>query len=240
MHPCGGPRITDPTNPGDIVVIGQRRRPGGSFPPPSGGGGGPGEDGGIHQNEVGQEPEDTVSPPDPCTDPDTALEWNADAAAAEAAEAFTRKAAEQVPPEDLNTREWGAYLYRAGDGSIQVGPITSGPPFSLGGSGTVSLILGDFDPSAIVGSVHSHSAGNHLPSSGNDQAPGDIQHLTGLVAYSGNPSARLYIVTQNQGPAGFVPYNQINIYNQSTIQQARDSFTPGPEVNHDGTPCPGT
>lgn len=230
--------MTDPTNPGDISVVGQRRWPGGSFP----GGGGGGKDettGEVPETEELPDPLEEVMP-DPCADSVLAVDWNAYAAAAEAARKFAELAAARSPAEDLNTREWGAYLYRAGDGSIQVGPITPGPAFSFGGSGTVRPILGDFDPSAIVGSVHSHSAGNHLPSSGNDQEPGDIQHLTGLVAYSGNPSARLYIVAQNQGPAGFVPYNQINIYNQSTIQQARDNFTPGPEVNPDGTPCPGT
>jgi hypothetical protein len=45
--------------------------------------------------------------PDPCADPETALEWNADAAAAEAAKEFARRAEARIPPETLNTREWG-------------------------------------------------------------------------------------------------------------------------------------
>lgn len=47
--------MTDTSNLGTIWVVGQRRAPGGNFPPASGaGGGGPGEDGGIHQDEVDQ------------------------------------------------------------------------------------------------------------------------------------------------------------------------------------------
>lgn len=106
-----------------------------------------------------------------------------------------------------------------------------------GGRWNRQPFLRRIDPSTIIGSVHSHTSGNHLPSSGNPDSPGDIQHLEGMVAFSGNSSARLYIVARNQGPAGFEPYNQINVYNQDTAQEARDTFTPGPEVNPEGTPC---
>lgn len=231
--------MTDPppTDPGDVWVFGQRRAPGGNFPPSGGAGGrGPREDGGIHQNEIGQEPEDSVTPPHPCDDPETALEWNADAAAAAAAKEFARLAAAQNPPEDLNKREWGAYLYRNADGSVRIGPINSGPEFVMGGVGTVSLIEGG-SPGDIVGLVHSHSSGNHLPSSGNDQEPGDIQVLDATVAYSGRSDVLMYIVAPNQGPVGHTSYNQINVYNQSNARSARDSFTPGPEVNPNGQPC---
>lgn len=232
--------MTDTTNLGTIWVVGQRRAPGGTFPS-GGSSGGAGDSGGVHQREVDPDPEEPpYSPPDPCADPATALEWNTDAAAAAAAKEFARLAAERTPSETLNTREWGCYLYRAADGSIQRGPITFGDPFSNGGNGTVTLSDVGINPSTIVGSVHSHGSGNHLPSSGNAEFPGDIQHLDGMVSFSGNSSARLYIVAESQGPVGFLPYNQINVYNQTTAQQARDSFTPGPEVNPDGMPCPAT
>ena len=190
--------MTDPaTDLGTVWVVGQRRRPGGTFPPASGGGGGgiPGDDGGVHQDELDPDGGGPDGPAlHPCANPDTALEWNADAAAAEAAEEFARRAGEMNPPETLDGREWGCYLYRASDGSIRLGPITFGLPFSMGGVGTVGLSYDGIDPSTIVGSVHSHSSGNHLPSSGNPNSPGDIQHLDGMVAFSGNSSARLYIV----------------------------------------------
>ena len=228
--------MTDTTaDPGTIRVVGQRRAPGGTFPT-GGSGGGAGDDGGIHQNEVSMEDPDPPSQIDPCADPATALPWNADAAAAEAAKEFARLAAAQNPPEDLNKREWGAYLYRNADGSVRIGPINSGPEFLMGGVGTVSLIEGG-SPGDIVGLVHSHSSGNHLPSSGNDQEPGDIQVLDATVAYSGRSDVLMYIVAPNQGPVGHTPYNQINVYNQSNARSARDSFTPGPEVNPNGQPC---
>ncbi len=74
--------MTDPTYPGDIFLVGQRRRPGGTFPSGGGGsgGGGQGENPGDQQNEI-TDPE-YVPPPHPCDNPEAALEWNADAAAA--------------------------------------------------------------------------------------------------------------------------------------------------------------
>lgn len=238
--------MTDPTPPSEldeIVVQGQRRWPGGTFPAgPGGGGPGGGGGGGEHQNEVedpGTQPPQPP-PPHPCDNPESAEDWNTDAAAAEAAKEFARLAAARTPPETLNDREWGAYLYRAADGSIQIGPIAFGPPFSSGGVGTVNPSTSGLNPASIVGSIHSHGSGNHLPSDGNEQFPGDIDHLNGLVMFSGNPSARLYIVAQNQGPAGFVPYNQINVYNQQTAQAARSNFSPGPEVNPEAEPCSGS
>lgn len=223
-----------------IVVVGQRRLPGGSFPTggSSGTGGGPGE-GGVHQNEVGME--DPPAPtPDPCADPATALEWNADAAAAEAAKEFARLAGAMDPPEDLNTREWGAFLYRNSDGSVRVSPISHGDPFQSGGVGNVVLIR-EGSEADIVGFVHSHRNGSHLPSDGpNAENPGDIQVLDSVVQSSGVAGVRMYIVAQNQGPVGFTPCNQINVYDTSNASSARASFTLGPEVNPEAQPCPGS
>ncbi|WP_298748207.1 hypothetical protein [uncultured Brevundimonas sp.] len=58
----------------DVYVVGQRRQPGGSFPT---GGGGSGDDGGIQQNEVSDDPNSPSPGFDPCADPATALDWNA-------------------------------------------------------------------------------------------------------------------------------------------------------------------
>lgn len=230
--------MTDPTPVDDISVVGQRRRTSAGSFPPSGGGGSSGS-GGIHQNEVGMEPPPPPMPVShPCDDPETAEEWNIDAAAAKAAKEFARLAAERTPPETLNNREWGCYIYREADGSIHLGPITWGDPFQSGGVGSVTPSHEGLNPVNIVGSVHSHSSGNHLPSSGHPDSPGDIQHLDGLVNFTQNDSARLYIVAQNQGPAGFTPYNQVNVYNKYTARNARDTFTPGPEVNPEAAPCP--
>ncbi len=140
----------------------------------------------------------------------------------------------------MNKREWGAYLYRRADGSIRIGPINFGPEFQAGGVGGVALIRDGADAD-IIGFVHSHSSGNHLPSDGPDMNnPGDLQVLDSIVASSGNPDVRMYIVAQNQGPAGFSPYNQINFYNASNALSARQSGTAGPEVNPEGVRCPET
>lgn len=136
----------------------------------------------------------------------------------------------------LSTR--GSGLYRAANGSIQMGPITWGNPFSNGGVGSVEPALSDIDPLTIVASIHSHSSGSHLPSDGTDQAPGDIQYLDWLAGITQNPNVRMYIVAQNQGPVGHVPYNQINFYNKATAASNRSTFTKGPEVNPDAEPCP--
>ncbi len=79
--------MTDPHELDEVVVTGQRRRPNGTFPSGPGGGGG-NEPGGVDQWELDEEG-DPPPPPEgdgshPCDDPETALDWNADAAAAEA------------------------------------------------------------------------------------------------------------------------------------------------------------
>lgn len=159
---------TAPTELDPILVVGQRRQPSGQFPSRGGGGPAGGGEGGIGVDEP--IPEDPTSQPtgrpDPCAAPDTALEWNADAAAAEAAKEFARLASEKTPPETLNTREWGCYLYRASDGSIRMGPPTFGDPFEAGHVGNVQLSNDGIDPATIIGSVHSHGSGSHLPSTG--------------------------------------------------------------------------
>jgi len=219
-------------------VVGQRRAPGGAFPSAGGSGSGDHGNDGTHSNQDEGEQPGLETPFNPCAQPSTALEWNTDAAAAEAAKQMAQAAANQTPPEDLNTREWGAYLYRAGDGSIHVGPVSHGDPFSFGGNGEVRLELGNFDPSQIVGAVHSHSVGNHLPSPTGPDGRGDLRALEGLADYAGNNDVRYYIVAQNTGYAGFNQYNQINVYNNQTAEAAINANQAGPEVNPEGTPCP--
>ena len=236
--------MTDPqpTPVDDIIVVGQRRRPGGSFPPASGAGGGGLGEGGVEQDELDPDGQPSGAPPHPCDDAGTAVEWNADAAAAEAAKAFARLAAARDPAENLDTREWGAYLYRMPDGSVRVGPVSFGDPFDMGGVGGVNLIE-DGPRRDIIGSVHSHNAGNHLPSTGPGGSElGDIGHLDGMVetvrAAGGDfASVRMYIVARAFGPPGSGSYNRISVYTPATARTARETSTPGPEVNPDGEPC---
>ncbi|WP_374273892.1 hypothetical protein [Brevundimonas sp.] len=119
------PQDDDVTELDEIVVIGQRRPAGSSGA--YGGGGGRGT-GAPDQYEIDDDPNPQPDGPgyDPCATPEGALEWNADAAAAEAVREFQRRAAARTPPETLNTREWGAALFQMPDGSVAVGNITSG------------------------------------------------------------------------------------------------------------------
>lgn len=242
--------MTDPTTDlGTIWVVGQRRRPGGSFPAGGGSGGGggiPGDDGGIHQDEVdpdGGSPDG--SPTDPCLDTVTAQEWNIDAAAAAAAAEFDRLG--RAAGEDgINDRERGAFLYRRADGSIGFGPlpIAEGPLFSEGGE-FVSGGLGDIDPGSVVGYIHSHPQGSHRPSGPSPRVGlehGDLgffnNYLVPLMANNG-ATPRMYIVARNEVGAGQTPYNQINVYDETNIESSINNFEEGPEVNPDGAPCPG-
>lgn len=236
--------MTDPTHELDeIVVQGQRRRPGGTFPAgPGGGGPGGGNSGGEHQNEVedpGTQPYEP--PPHPCSDPEAALDWNADAAAAEAAEEIARLAA--LAGEDgLNYRERGAFLFRRSDGSIGVGPIHQSDPFDANGDAAVHLTYDGVDPNTIIGSIHSHRDGSHLPSGPSPRpeiGSGDVGHFAFLQALMNNPSqARIYIVARNQLGASQTPYNQINVYNEQNMQASQEESEVGPEVNPEAQPCP--
>ncbi|MFC0634702.1 hypothetical protein [Brevundimonas balnearis] len=112
--------MTDVTTVGEIVVKGRRRvREGDPFPSrpvyeP-------------YQPDVsGIDPVPEEQPPDPCADPETALDWNADAAGAQSISPFLSKAAElgDVNPQtgqvSLSNRELGRALGR-GPGSTVFG-----------------------------------------------------------------------------------------------------------------------
>lgn len=240
--------MTDVTDLGEIIVVGQGRRRDGTSP--SGGSGA----GGGGNNDIGAPEQDEVDPgdftpddeQDPCRDPAQALERNINAAAAEAAKEFDRLG-RAAGENGINDRERGAFLYRRPDGRIGFGPvpIAEGVRFDQGGE-SVGGGLGDIDPSTVVGYIHSHPAGQHRPSG---QSPrqglegGDIGFFTNYLVplMSGSRvTPRIYIVAQNQLGAGQTPYNQINVYNASNIQSAVEAFTDGPEVNPESTPCPGS
>lgn len=150
--------MTDTTDPGTIYVVGQRRAPGGTFPSGGGGGGG-NEPGGVDQWEL---EEDGGLPPDeggahPCDDPETALEWSADAAAAEAKKEFERRAAERGD-DGLYSREWHAFLYQDATGRVYVGPVVAGS------QGIVTPDTTGMTPDNLVGFIHNHPGGGLNPS----------------------------------------------------------------------------
>lgn len=215
--------MTDVTDLGEIVVTGQRRPAGGSFPTRGATGGG-GVATGV-PGSVQLEPEDTEGPnepgQDPCADPDKALEWNADAAVAEAKRQFERKAAE-LSDDGLHHREFGAQLYQRQDGSVYVGRVTWGERLS----GTVTIDetnpLGD----TLVGEVHSNNGGNRVPSAA------DWTRVDLFSAETGQ-NFRSYIIARDVRDA--TSSFAIRAYDTTSD---RNIEADGLEVNPDGQPCP--
>tara|TARA_R110002051_G_C8601147_1_gene480438 strand:- start:70 stop:705 length:636 start_codon:yes stop_codon:yes gene_type:complete len=211
--------MTDPTNPGDISVVGQRRRPGGSFP----GGGGGGKDetiGEVPETEELPDPLEEVTP-DPCADSVLAVDWNADAAAAEAFSGFKVKAAE-LGDTGLYQREFGAKIYQHPDGSIYLGPITWGDPMT----GTFNFDESGMTQANLVGEIHSHPSPQMEPSAA------DWTRLNTFSDWT-QRNFRTYIASrdQNDPTSDFA----VRVYDKSSDQS---SDNPGPEVNPEAKPCP--
>ncbi|MFN4297829.1 MAG: hypothetical protein ACK4FB_13420 [Brevundimonas sp.] len=227
----------DVTEVEGITIVGQRRsEPGQSFPsqpppfvPP------------IFDEIEPVPPED----PGPCDTPETRREWNADAAAAKTAKEFVDHAAARNPSETLNHREWGAALFEMPDGTIVRGTIThSQYTFqNPGPSGRVSVPIDWTAPAGgvLIGMIHSHNAGSHLPSgsSPDEFDLANLAYIRDLRTFLGlNPDdARIYIVALTTGPAGHESYAKITVYDH-TNQEAAIQDEEGPEVNPDAQPCP--
>lgn len=216
----------------DVVVTGQRLQPNGLFPHgPGGGGPGGGGGEGIHQNQVddpGTQPSQPAGP-HPCGDPETALDWNADAAAAEAKKEFERRAAERGD-DGLYSREWYAFIYQDQNGRMYLGPVVPG---------TINSVTPDttgMTPDNLIGFVHNHPGGGIAPS-GDDWAGFDS--LYGWVAQwsSGGVSRadqmRQYIIARDTND----PNSSMKI-RAFGKDSSRDSDAAGQEVNPDGEQCP--
>lgn len=238
--------MTDPNPPtelDEIVVIGQRRRYHTDLFP-SGGWEGAGETGGLIR-ETGDADQGGGDNTDPCANPETALDWNADAAAAEAAREFERRASTRNPPETLNNREWGVALFEMPDGRVVLGNIThSAYTFqNPGPDGRVSVAIDWTAPAGgvLVGMAHSHSAGSHLPSGSSPTSDDQdsLRYIRDVRSQIGlNPDqARIYIIALTTGPAGASQYAKVSVYNHQN-QQAAIAGTEGPEVNPEAQPCP--
>lgn len=238
--------MTDVTDLGEIRVVGQRRRSDGTFPSRGSGAGGGGN------NDTGAPEQEEVDPgdftpdveQDPCRDPATALEWNADAAAAEATKEFERLAAQRNPPETLNNREWGAALFQMPNGRVVVGNIRSGDSTfqNPGPTGRPNVDIDWSGPPGglLVGMVHSHGAGGHVPSgySPTSDDQDSLRYIREVRTQAGaNPNqARLYISALTMGPAGTQQSTRINVYNHTNQAQAINGEE-GPEVNPEAQPC---
>lgn len=230
-----------PTEVEGIVIVGQRRRyesdpfPDRGLPDPPL----PGENAEL--------PPDDLPIDDPCADPAKRMEWNADAAAAEAVKEFQRQAGQRNPPETLNHREWGSTILRRPDGSVTLGPISSGQfTFQNPGPGGLASVEIDWTVPpgwTLIGAIHTHFAGGHLPS-GQSHGEGDqavLQYIRDPLAATpgGDPDqARIYVAALTTGPVGHEQRAKINVYNHLN-RDAAIQGEEGPEVNPDGQPCPG-
>ncbi len=222
--------MTDVTDLGEIEVRGQRRRPGGSFPRPPGsgtGGGGGGNEGGVEQNELDpNQPEQPPSEPHRCDNPETALDWNADAAAAEALRRMQQDANDPL----LDRRERCMVLVRNDSGNVDAVNLDVGPP----GAGTCNFILDGVNPANLVGLIQSHPGTGPYPSSPDRR---DVYpHFQNLVAQAGGPSTGLRFYMAGTHSRNQAPRLQIHVYNQTNMDGDEDN--PGPEVNPDAMPCP--
>lgn len=224
----------------DIVVVGQRRRSSShAFPPASGSAGYSEPPEGPIPIEV-EEGEEPTLPPDPCSNPETALPWSADAAGAAAVGKFLQKAAEigfaDAPggvPSLLN-REFGAFLIRGSGQSIELTPVTAG---LAGSPADLTLELHNTTPYNYQGDVHSHPFGNPLPS----QADWNGFMANNLAARNVGRTGEtffMYIVAAN--PNGGPP--TIHVYqDRPRAAGSADPAKPteeGPEVNPNAQPCP--
>lgn len=220
--------MTDPTTtlPG-ILIVGQRRGPGGTFPS-RGSTGGSGDPGFPQQNEDEPPPLYTEAPEDPCANPDTALEWSSDAAAAEA----LRRMQDDANDELLDGRERSFVIYRdRNTGRIRLGNIAVGTNMA----GSVTPDMTGIDYADVIGLIHSHPGSGPYPS-GPDQSNFTDFWQPQIAGAGGDPSQfRIYIVGTRADPGGQARL-QIRVYDETTLDGDEDK--PGPEVNPDGEPCP--
>lgn len=228
---------TDPPSELDeVVVTGQRLQPNGLFPAPSGGGGGiPGDDGGIHQDELdpdnlGPDP----SPPHPCDDPVGQKIWNADARAAMAVADLMNKAASLNDGSNLANREFGANLFLNSNGNIDLTEVSVGPTPTPGSIPEVTIEPGGTTYLNWMGDIHNHPSGDGRLSAGewarfNDRIDA-IQNLHPQRSEL-NAIAAYVVVLDANAPAGYRIYAHKKGDSQNSL---------GQEVNPDAQPCPAT
>jgi len=227
--------LPPPTNPGDIIVVGQRRRePTEPFPE-------------RPQIVTFEGMFDELDPdlglqPDPCADPAKALEWNADAAAAEALQDILDTiAAQNDSTHNLANREYGAMICEHSDGTLSISPIQWGDlTFDENGNwlnpGVQPTVDVNFNAcgtgSLPLAMIHSHpgtGAGGGVPSAS------DVSWVGSINAARGDNLGRIYLVSIGDAET---PY-RIWVYDESNAEEASVSGEPGDEVNPDGQPCPG-
>lgn len=231
--------MSNPTDLGEIVVNGQRRPNGSSSPFPSL----PSPGVVLPTPEIIKDPNGGGGP-SPCSVPARKREWNMDATAASAVSAFLADAL-SAGEANLEFRERGAYILRNPNGTYSLGPIARGSTFAPSGSSHQPITTLDptlvGDMSRIVGLIHNHNVGQHLPSAPSGNYPGDqggmqtLQNIMNTYSAGSGSKARMYIIAK----AADGSY-KTSVYSPTTIQYDENGNPPpiGPEVNPNAQNCP--
>jgi hypothetical protein len=209
-------------------------------------------------NGLGNEEQDEVDPnggggggelsdeQQQCMMPAGREQWNADAKAVAARQAFLARAA-QLGENDLQNREFGALICRLTNGSVVLGPIHEGPPIldgngnqiyypETGGRPYVNINPDGCGSGVPIGYVHSHPGVNEGRPSDGDFATGQW-----YVDYRGADAATfgIYTMSQYQNQTGnySTQVSRASLSDRSMAQTA--NYQPA-WVNPDATPCPGS
>jgi hypothetical protein len=228
--------MSDATNPGDIVVTGQRRQANGSFPNR---GGGRGTGGPVQQERPEDQPE-TVGLPDPCSAPLSKAVWDADAAAAAAVASMMAAAA--AAGGSFADREVLTTIYREpGTGRIrtlppQVGNAVDPNCVPAPGQDCFAGITPTYPPYVgydnWMGEIHSHPWSTVFSQADRDSHMGFVNTIRANFTDRANEIRYLasYIVKlDSTAPRGYRIYA-----NDETTQVGQI----GREVNPDAQPCP--
>lgn len=232
--------MTDPTPVDDIIVTGQRARgpsPFANLQFPSKGlivG-----DGQIEEKEDGSGGQDggSTDETEQCAHPEGRREWNKDAIAKEAIDAFLARAA-AFNETNFQYREYGALICEFAGGQLALGPVRDGPFVGppVGGRGGVPIPPTDCGGGGTpVGFVHSHNTAEARPS------VEDFDFLAQLKQYSGANSANLsvYVIADMVDPYTFASSPRITRTRLADrIAAEHPDYVPE-WVNPDATRCPG-
>lgn len=232
--------MTDPAHPlPGVLVTGQRK----SAPSPFAEIKWPTTSGTVDQNQVElPDGESGTQPSDEdvqCQDEEGRRQWNADALAQGAIDAFI-EAARLLGEPDLANREFGALICEFSDGSMSLGPVESGEPtFDQDGQQvnlhpTVPLSPSGCGGGTPVGYIHSHPGLNtFLPS---DR---DFNFAQGLIDSRGANQARfgIYVVSRATDSHGRSEYHVGRSKIDDRAAAAAGTLQPS-WVNPDAQGCP--
>lgn len=241
-----------PTNPGDIIVTGQRARAASLFAamafPDKDDSAGPNVDEKTPEDDSGGSFTEPTDEDIQCALPEGRRQWNADAKAKEAVEKFLDKARLDHNERDWENREFGALICEFSDGTIDLGEVISGEP-TLDTDGT-QIIYYDSNGQVRNPGVHIPRDGcgygrppgfvhTHFFGASGHPSDADFDYTKQLVDYFRAPSnASVYVAARYQNPNTNISEIKVS---QFTVTEKTAAQQGGPIkwVNPNATPCPG-